>query len=97
MYVFFRFYGRGNQKTLWNQLNPASTQLHPPRPVRAMDQALKELSPHFDTLYAPHGRPSIAPEKLLRALLIVLYSIRNERRLIEELNYNLLYRWFVGL
>jgi transposase len=72
---------------------------HPLRPVRVMvDQALKELSPHFATLYAPHDRPSIAPEKLLRALLLmVLYSIRSERRLVEELNYNLLYRWFVGL
>lgn len=59
---------------------------------------LKRLSRHFSRLYAPLGRPSIAPEKLLRALLLmVLYSIRSERRLIEELEYNLLYRWFVGL
>ena len=56
------------------------------------------MSRKFATIYAKQGRPSIAPEKLLRALLLmVLYSIRSERRLIEELDYNLLYRWFVGL
>src|ERR1051326_4229068 len=63
-----------------------------------VDEALKRLSRHFTHLYAPLGRPSIAPEKLLRALLLmVLYSVRSERRLVEELEYNLLYRWFVGL
>lgn len=63
-----------------------------------MDEALKGVSRHFSRLYAPLGRPSIPPEKLLRGLLLmVLYSIRSERRLIEELEYNLLYRWFVGL
>src|SRR5918911_2665238 len=72
---------------------------HPLRPVRHLvDEALKRLSRQFARLYAPLGRPSIAPEKVLRALLLmVLYSIRSERRLIEELEYNLLYRWFVGL
>jgi transposase len=61
-------------------------------------QALHSLSPEFSKLYAQIGRPSIAPEKLLRALLLmVLYSIRSERRLMEELEYNLLYRWFVAL
>lgn len=72
---------------------------HPLRPIRTLvDEALRRLSRHFGRLYAPLGRPSIAPEKLLRALLLmVLYSIRSERRLMEELEYNLLYRWFVGL
>jgi transposase len=72
---------------------------HPLRPVRHLvDEVLKRLSRQFARLYAPLGRPSIAPEKVLRALLLmVLYSIRSERRLIEELEYNLLYRWFVGL
>jgi transposase len=72
---------------------------HPLRPVRAMvDRALKVLSPVFDEMYASFGRPSIAPEKLLRALLLqVLYSIRSERMLMEQLEYNLLFRWFVGL
>ena len=72
---------------------------HPLRSIRAMvDAVLKELSPHFAKLDSDTGRPSIAPEKLLRALLLqVLYTIRSERQLIEQLNYNLLYRWFVGL
>jgi transposase len=72
---------------------------HPLRKIRAMtDEALGELSPEFDKLYASGGRPSIAPEKLLRALLLqVLYSRRSERLLMEEMNYNLLFRWFVGL
>src|ERR1700719_2273843 len=72
---------------------------HPLRRIRAMtDVALRDLSPEFDQLYAGGGRPSIAPEKLLRALLLqVLYSRRSERLLMEEMNYNLLFRWFVGL
>jgi transposase len=72
---------------------------HPLRPVRAMvDTALKGLSRSFGRLYIDFGRPSIAPEKLLRALLLqVLYSIRSERMLMEQLEYNLLFRWFVGL
>lgn len=72
---------------------------HPLRPVRAMtDAALEALSPRFDELYAAKGRPSIAPEKLLRALLLqALYSIRSERMLVEQIEYNLLFRWFVGL
>jgi transposase len=75
---------------------PAS---HPLRPVRMMvDAALKELSMAFDEMYTAFGRPSIAPEKLLRALLLqVLYTIRSERMLMEQLEYNLLFRWFVGL
>jgi transposase len=72
---------------------------HPLRRIREMtDAALRELSPELDRLYAAGGRPSIAPEKLLRALLLqVLYSRRSERLLMEEMNYNLLFRWFVGL
>ena len=72
---------------------------HPLRPIRVtVDAVFGKLDSHFADLYAPNGRPSIPPEKLLRALLVmVLYSIRSERRLMEELEYNLLYRWFVGL
>ena len=72
---------------------------HPLRPIRhSVDTALVALSPQLETLYARTGRPSIAPEKLLRALLLqVLYSLRSERLLMEELQYNLLFRWFVGL
>jgi len=72
---------------------------HPLRPLREMvDVVLRELSPEFARLYSPIGRPSIPPEKLLRALLLqVLYSVRSERQLMEQLNYNLLFRWFVGL
>ena len=74
-------------------------QNHPLRAMRKMvDEALRELSPRFAKLYAKRGRPSIVPEKLLRALLLqVLYTIRSERQLMEQLDYNLLYRWFVGL
>ena len=61
------------------------------------DEALRELKPRFNRLYAKTGRPSIAPEKLLRALLLqVLYSVRSERMLMEQLDYSLLFRWFVG-
>jgi transposase len=72
---------------------------HPLRPIRLMaDIALEALSSAFDQIYAAFGRPSIAPEKLLRALLLqVLYTIRSERMLMEQLQYNLLFRWFVGL
>lgn len=72
---------------------------HPLRAVRAMvDVVLTELSPRFQKLYSHTGRPSIPPERLLRALLLqVLYSIRSERMLMEQLDYNLLFRWFVGL
>ena len=74
-------------------------QNHPLRPLRAMaDEALRELQGRFSRLYAKTGRPSIAPEKLLRALLLqVLYSVRSERMLMEQLDYSLLFRWFVGL
>jgi len=72
---------------------------HPLRAIRVMvDEVLNQLSRRFDTMYARVGRPSIAPEKLLRAqLLQMLYSIRSERLLMEEMDYNLLFRWFVGL
>jgi transposase len=72
---------------------------HPLRQMRTMtDEALRELSAEFDALYAAGGRPSIAPERLLRALMLqVLYGRRSERLLMEEMNYNLLFRWFVGL
>jgi transposase len=72
---------------------------HPLRRVRQVtDRLLVELSELFDQMYSTMGRPSIAPEKLLRALLLqVLYTVRSERMLIEQLDYNLLFRWFVGL
>jgi transposase len=72
---------------------------HPLRVIRTLiDPMLAALSPRFDAMYSPNGRRSIAPEKLLRALLLqVLYTIRSERQLMEQLDYNLLFRWFVGL
>ena len=72
---------------------------HPLRAIRVMvDEALGALSSHLDTLYARGGRPSIAPEKLVRALLLqALYSVSSERQLMEQMDYNLLFRWFVGL
>jgi len=72
---------------------------HPLRAIRAMvDEVLREMSPRFTRMYARVGRPSIAPEKLLRAqLLQMLYSVRSERLLMEELDYSMLFRWFVGL
>ena len=63
-----------------------------------VDQVLKDLSPEFNKMYSKVGRPSIPPEQLLRALLLqLLYSVRSERLLIEEIDYNILFRWFVGL
>jgi transposase len=72
---------------------------HPLRKVRPLvDQVLKEMSPQLGKLYSDVGRPSIAPERLLRALLLqIFYSIRSERLLVEQLDYNLLFRWFVGM
>jgi len=72
---------------------------HPMRPIRRIvDAVLERLSPQFDAIYTEFGRPSIPPEQLLRALLLqVLYTVRSERLLIEQLEYNLLFRWFVGL
>ena len=72
---------------------------HPLRPIRQLcSQILQRMAPRFEAMYSAMGRPSIAPEKLLRALLLqVLYTVRSERMLMEQLNYNLLFRWFVGL
>jgi transposase len=72
---------------------------HPLRAIRVMaDAVLERLAAAFDAIYARGGRPSIAPEKLLRALLLqVLYTVRSERLLMEQLDYNFLFRWFVGL
>src|SRR6478609_6932311 len=72
---------------------------HPLRGVRKLvDAVLAEMSKDFDGVYSEVGRPSIAPERLLRALLLqVFYSVRSERLLMEQLNYNLLFRWFVGM
>ena len=89
------------QNAMFSYLSPEQRvpQEHPLRKLRPLvDQVLKSLSRRFEALYARGGRPSIAPEKLLRALLLqVLYTVRSERLLREELNYNLLFRWFVGL
>src|SRR5258707_9949643 len=69
---------------------------HPLRPIREMvDEILKEMSPQFAKLYSDVGRPSITPERSL--LLQIFYSVRSERMLIEQLQYNLLFRWFVGM
>jgi transposase len=72
---------------------------HPLRPIRKMvDAALREMNGRFDEIYDEQGRRSIPPERLIRALLLqVLYSVRSERMLMEQLEYNLLFRWFVGL
>jgi transposase len=72
---------------------------HPLRAIRRLcDEVLVQLSPLFTKMYSAFGRPSIPPEKLLRALLLqVLYTVRSERMLMEQLDYNLLFRWFVGL
>ena len=72
---------------------------HPLRKVREIvNEALASLDAEFDRLYSAEGRPSIAPERLLRASLIqILFSVRSERQLMEQLDYNLLFRWFVGL
>jgi len=95
---------RGNdrqQNHIFSYLSPEQRvrKDHPLRAIRAMvDEVLKQLSPRFDTMYAKVGRPSIPPEQLLRAqLLQMLYSVRSERLLMEEIDYNLLFRWFVGL
>jgi transposase len=89
------------QQMLFSYLSPEARvpQNHPLRPIREMaDTALKDLSPIFRELYAAVGRPSIAPEKLFRSLLLqIFYSIRSERMLTEQLDYNLLFRWFIGL
>jgi len=89
------------QGGMWSYIQPERrvAQDHPLRSIRGMvDQALKGLSPGFALLYSHTGRPSIPPEQLLRALLLqAFYSIRSERQLMEQLDYNFLFRWFVGL
>jgi len=88
------------QDTLFSTASPASRvpKDHPLRPIRTMvDKTLRELDADFSELYADAGRESIPPEKLLRAqLLMAFYTIRSERQLVEQINYNLLFRWFVG-
>ena len=89
------------QSTIFSYLSPEERVPadHPLRRIRPMvDDALKALSPCFHAMYSAFGRPSIPPEKLLKALLLqVLYTVRSERLLMEQLRYNLLFRWFVGL
>jgi len=94
--------GQDEQQTaMFSYLSPEQRvpQDHPLRPIRRLtDDCLKRLSLPLTKLYSRTGRPSIAPEKLLRALLLqILYSVRSERLLMEQLDYNLLFRWFVGL
>ena len=90
-----------DQADVFSYISPEERvpQDHPLRAIRDMvNRVLGELSPEFDRLYARTGRPSVPPEKLLRALLLqVLYTVRSERLLMEQLDYNLLFRWFVGL
>jgi transposase len=89
------------QGGLFSYVNPDDRipRTHPLRAVRTVvDRALVALGPRLDALYAARGRPSIPPEHLLRALVLQhLYTIRSERQLMEQLDYNLLFRWFVGL
>src|ERR1700722_11111935 len=89
------------QSQMFSYLSPETRvrKDHPLRMIRAMvDEVLTQLSLQFEAMYAKSGRPSIPPEKLLRAqLLQMLYSIRSERLLMEEIDYSVLFRWFVGL
>jgi transposase len=89
------------QESMFSYVSPDKRvpQEHPLRRVRKMaDRALAELTVPFSEMYSRYGRPSIAPEKLLRALVLqALYSVRSERLLMEQLHYNLLFRWFVGM
>jgi transposase len=88
-----------NELFSYGSLEDRVPESHPLRPIRQMvDEALGQMSGRFDEIYGSEGRPSIAPERLLRALLVqLLYSVRSERMLMEQLEYNLLFRWFVGL
>lgn len=93
--------GDQNQNGMFSYFSPDERvrKEHPLRAIRKMvDRALREMSPLFDEMYSEIGRPSIAPEKLLRAqLLQMLYSVRSERLLMEEIDYSVLFRWFVGM
>src|ERR1700742_1181317 len=90
-----------DQGAMYSYLSPEERvrKDHPLRAIRELtDDILKRMSPSFDAMYADGGRPSIAPEKLLRAqLLQMLYSVRSERLLMEEIDYSVLFRWFVGM
>jgi transposase len=90
-----------DQGGLFSYLSPEARvpPRHPLRQIRELVRTvLKDLSPSFGKLYSSEGRPSIPPEQLLSALLLqVFYGIRSERQLMEQLDYNLLYRWFAGL
>src|SRR6059058_6536363 len=89
------------QSQIFSYLSPEARvrKDHPLRAIRIMvDEVLAQMSGSFDAMYAAVGRPSIAPEKLLRAqLLQMLYSVRSERLLMEEIDYSVLFRWFVGM
>lgn len=89
------------QSQMFSYLSPEERvgKNHPLRAIRRMvDEVLRSLSPEFSRMYARDGRPSIAPEKLLRALVLqMLYSVRSERLLMEEIDYSILFRWFIGL
>jgi transposase len=89
------------QETMFRYVAPEARapERHPLRTIRAMvDQALTALNAEFEALYSHTGRPSILPEYLLRATLLqILYSVRSERLLVEQVDYNLLFRWFIGL
>src|SRR5271169_5757304 len=89
------------QSALFSYLSPEQRvpKDHPLRKLRSLvEAALLRMTRRFAAMYAPVGRPSIAPEKLLRALLLqILYSLRSERLLMERLDHDLLFRWFVGL
>ncbi len=88
-----------NELFSYGSLEERIPEKHPLRPIRTMvDEALKQLNGRFDAIYGEDGRKSIPPERLLRALLLqMLYTVRSERMLMEQLEYNLLFRWFVGL
>ena len=94
--------GKDHRSEAFFSYIPVERRIPPDHPLRAMrtltDAALAGLSRDFDKLYARDGRPSIPPERLLRALLLqAFYTVRSERQLMEQLDYNLLFRWFVGL
>jgi transposase len=90
-----------NQDNLFSCISPADRvpSKHPLWKIKEIaNKALRAMAPIFESMYSTTGRPSIPPEQLLRCLLLqILYTIRSERMLIEQLNYNLLFRWFVGL
>ena len=89
------------EMAMWSYISPEQRVPtdHPLRPIREMaNAALRTLSSDFDRIYSIWGRPSIPPERLLRALLLqVLYTVRSERMLMEQLEFSILFRWFVGL